>query len=167
MICILICWSFLIHTSSKYFFSNLLLLYFSKTFNLVFIETIFFWNLHFMGLHNICHGPSVGWKKNFQTLKYFRQEWVYWEQRAELVRGAANTVGWLSDRPGRADPLCGLVVNFYSLKTKKIPAGRMALGDWSGCYVVATWWIFYLICTRGLSRLGQESPWQQLLWGLS
>ena len=54
------------------------------------------------------------------------------------MRGAANTAGRLPDRPGRADPLCGLVANFYSLKTKKIPAGRMALGDWSGCYVVDT-----------------------------
>ena len=37
------------------------------------------------------------------------------------------------------DPLCGLVANFYSLKTKKITAVRMALGDWSGCYNVTTW----------------------------
>ena len=25
---------------------------------------------------------------------------------------------------------------FYSLKTKKIPAGRVALDDWLGCYRV-------------------------------
>ena len=29
-----------------------------------------------------------------------------------------------------------LVVNFYSLKTKKIPIGMVALGDWLGCYRV-------------------------------
>ena len=36
----------------------------------------------------------------------------------------------------RAEPSCGLIANFYSLKTKKIPAGSVALGDWSGCYRV-------------------------------
>ena len=35
----------------------------------------------------------------------------------------------------RAEAFCGLVANFYSLK-KKIPAGRVALGDWLGCYRV-------------------------------
>ena len=53
--------------------------------------------------------------------------------------GRCKYSGRLPDRPGRADPPCGLVANFYSLKTKKIPAGRMALGDWSGCYKVVTW----------------------------
>ena len=37
-----------------------------------------------------------------------------------------------------ADPFCGLVVNFYSLKTKKIPAGRVIGQDTIG-------WVFYLI----------------------
>ena len=55
------------------------------------------------------------------------------------MRGAANPAGRLPDGPGRAGPLCGLVANFYSLKTKKIPAGRMALGDWSRYYKVTTW----------------------------
>ena len=27
---------------------------------------------------------------------------------------------------------CGLVANFYSIKAKKIPASRLALGDWLG-----------------------------------
>ena len=35
-------------------------------------------------------------------------------------------------RPGRAYSFHGLIVNFYSLKTKKIPAGRLVLGDWLG-----------------------------------
>ena len=38
--------------------------------------------------------------------------------------------GQLLDRPGRADSFCGLVANFYNLKMKKIPAGRLVLGDW-------------------------------------
>ena len=33
---------------------------------------------------------------------------------------------------GRAEAFCGLIVNFYSLKTKEIPASRLALGDWLG-----------------------------------
>ena len=37
----------------------------------------------------------------------------------------------------RADAFHGLVVNFYSLKTQKIPAGRVALGDWLGYYRVS------------------------------
>ena len=32
--------------------------------------------------------------------------------------------------PGRVDPLHGLVANFSSPKTKKIPAGRVAFGGY-------------------------------------
>jgi len=51
---------------------------------------------------------------------------------------AANTAGRPPERSGGADPFCGLVVNFYSLKTKKIPAGRVIGQDTIG-------WVFYLI----------------------
>ena len=37
------------------------------------------------------------------------------------------------DRPGRGDSFHGLIANFYSLKTKETPAGRLALGDSLGC----------------------------------
>lgn len=30
----------------------------------------------------------------------------------------------------------GLVANFYSLQTKQLPAEKLALGDWFGCYRV-------------------------------
>ena len=98
-------------------------------------------------------------EEEFPDTKYFRKEWVYGEQRAELVRGASNTAGRLPDRPGRAGPLCGLAANFYSLKTKEIPAGRMALGDWSRCYKVTTWWLFCLIWGGGAVwfRLGEPT----------
>ena len=43
--------------------------------------------------------------------------------------GAANTAGRPPARSDRANPFCGLIANFYSLKTKKIPARRVALGD--------------------------------------
>ena len=33
---------------------------------------------------------------------------------------------------GESTIFCGLITNFYNLKTKKIPAGRLALGDWLG-----------------------------------
>ena len=37
--------------------------------------------------------------------------------------------------PGKSTGVgCHRVADFYSLKTKKIPPGRMALGDWLGCY---------------------------------
>ena len=42
--------------------------------------------------------------------------------------GPASAVGRRPDRPRRLNTFPGLVVNFYSLKTKKIPAGRLALG---------------------------------------
>ena len=52
------------------------------------------------------------------------------------MRGPAKTWGCLLHRSGRADAFPELVANFYILKTKKITAGSMALGDWLGCYRV-------------------------------
>ena len=52
--------------------------------------------------------------------------------------GASSTADQPPDRTGRADNFCGLVAHFYSLETKKIPAGRLALGDWLGHYMVIT-----------------------------
>ena len=63
---------------------------------------------------------------------------------------------------GGADPFCVLVVSFYSLKTKKIPAGRVALGDWSECYRVG---ILPNRGARDLDSLGQEISRQQFLCG--
>ena len=40
-----------------------------------------------------------------------------------------------SDMPGRVDPLHGLVANFSSLKTNKIPAGRVALCGYLGAFL--------------------------------
>ena len=45
--------------------------------------------------------------------------------RMELIRVESSRLS-----QGRANPCCGLVVNFYSLKTKNIPAGRVVFGDW-------------------------------------
>ena len=44
----------------------------------------------------------------------------------------ANLSGQPPERQGRGDTFHGLGANFDSLKTKKIPAGGVALGDWLG-----------------------------------
>ena len=36
----------------------------------------------------------------------------------------------------KTEPFSGLVAYFYNLNTKKIPAGKVTLGDWLGCYRV-------------------------------
>ena len=43
--------------------------------------------------------------------------------------GPANTVGQPPDRPGEADCFHGLIANFYSVKTEKIPARSLVLSD--------------------------------------
>ena len=52
--------------------------------------------------------------------------------------GTASAMGRPPDKPERVDSFYGLVANFYSLKTKQIPAGWLALGDWLGLYRVLT-----------------------------
>ena len=47
-------------------------------------------------------------------------------------KGAANAAGQPPDRPGRVDGDREFIANFYILKKKKIPAGRLALGDCLG-----------------------------------
>ena len=46
----------------------------------------------------------------------------------------AGAVGHPLDRYRESRCFHGLVDNFYSLKTKKIPAERLASGDCLGCY---------------------------------
>ena len=43
-----------------------------------------------------------------------------------------STAGQPPDRPGRVDGDREFIANFYILKKKKIPAGRLALGDCLG-----------------------------------
>ena len=83
--------------------------------------------------------------------------------------GTVSSVGRPPDRPGKVDSFHGLIVNFYSLKTKKIPAGRLVLGDWlkrnrvftewasllnreSGNLLVFIWGLLATV-TKGLSQL--------------
>ena len=83
---------------------------------------------------------------------------------------------------GRVNSFCGLIANFHSPKTKKIPAGRLALGDCLGCcWVLPEVGIFvslgvkklvrdYQSDCRGNSYKGAQSAsemswfWAPLLW---
>ena len=93
---------------------------------------------------------------------------------------AVCTVGQ-PDISGKTKNFCGLIAIFYSLKTKKIPAWRLVLGDWLECYMVlagvgifAHWeseslLVIFIglltIVTEGLSQF-QRRPWfwAPLLW---
>ena len=46
-------------------------------------------------------------------------------ERVELIRVEISRLA-----QGRANSFCGLVANFYSLKTKKIPAETVVFGNW-------------------------------------
>ena len=48
------------------------------------------------------------------------------------------TLRTLGQLKGRVDAFHGLLASFYSLKIKKTPSGRVALGDWLGHYRMRT-----------------------------
>ena len=96
-----------------------------------------------------CFGLCTGWKR----ISRHKAEWEnsLLEQET-LLEQAANS------RQSRC--LCGLVVNFYSLKTVKIPAGRVASADWLVCYRVGN---FYLIWGQRASWFRSGGSWKRLL----
>ena len=53
-------------------------------------------------------------------------------------RRGEPTLRTLGQLKGRLDAFHGLLASFYSLKIKKTPAGRVALGDWLGRYRMRT-----------------------------
>ena len=77
------------------------------------------------------------------------------ERRGEFIR--------VGDAQLKGEPLCELVANLYSLKTKKIPTGRLALGHWLGCYRVSDGWVFHLIFHQGTGWFRSRGSRQQLL----
>ena len=84
----------------------------------------------------LCWGnPSMDWKRTSRQ-RVFQKGVSLFRRKCRDNVGIVIAVGWPPDRPGKVDSFCGLIANFYSLKTKKIPAGRLALGDWLGCYSV-------------------------------
>ena len=52
--------------------------------------------------------------------------------------GTLSTAGQPHNRPRRVNSFHELIANFYSLKTKKIPGGKLASGGWLGDYRVFT-----------------------------
>ena len=76
--------------------------------------------------------------KEFPDTEHFRRQWVYYEQRAEIMWVLGNAVGRPPDRPGKADRFHGLIANVYSFRTKQISARSLVLSDWLGRYGVFT-----------------------------
>lgn len=76
--------------------------------------------------------PECEFEKNFQIQSISeRSDLLGTKSRAN--EGSEGRAGQPPDRQGRAEPFSGLVTGFYSLKTKKFLAGRLALGNWLGC----------------------------------
>ena len=69
----------------------------------------------------------MGWKRISRHRAF--QKGVGLRTKRRDNEGTANEASRPPDKPGRVDSFHGLRVHFYSLKTKKIPAGRLALGD--------------------------------------
>ena len=65
----------------------------------------------------------------------------------------------------RIDNFHGLIANFCSLKTKKIPAGRVSLGDQLGFYMVAISVGIFAFSWSGSLQMIIRGFWQQLQWG--
>ena len=79
--------------------------------------------------------------------------------------GTVSSVGRPPDRPGKVDSFHGLIVNFYSLKTKKIPAGRLVLGDWLKRNRVFTEWASLLNWESGSLLVTIRGLWARLQRG--
>ena len=69
----------------------------------------------------------MGWKR-ISRHKAFQKGGSLLRMNCRDNVDPASTVSQPPDRLGRLNSFPGLVVNFYNLKTKKIPAGRLALG---------------------------------------
>ena len=81
----------------------------------------------------ICWGsPNSSWKRISRHSISEGSEFIKNKEYYYLCYRTLQAVGRLSHRTGRVDALRGLVANFYNPETKKIPAGRVALGDWLG-----------------------------------
>ena len=72
-------------------------------------------------------------EKNFQTQSSAERSRFIKNKEQREYRHCERSGLTTSDRPGRVNSFRGLVANFYSLMTKKIPAGRLALGGWLEC----------------------------------
>ena len=77
-------------------------------------------------------------EKNFQIQNISEGSELIKNEEHRLSGHCEHSELTIPDRPGRVDSFHGLTANFYSLKTKKIPAGRLALVDWLGLYSVGS-----------------------------
>ena len=79
---------------------------------------------------------TLSWRSKRRLEKNFQTQSI--AERSEFIKNKEQRQcgQWKhkrptpSDMPGRVDPLHGLVANFSSPKTKKIPAGRVAFGGY-------------------------------------
>ena len=86
------------------------------------------------GDYGNCWGSlNAGWKR-ISRHRAFQKGVKLLRTKSKDKVGTVSTVGRPPDRLGKADSFHGLIANFYSFKTKKIPAGRLVLGDWLGHY---------------------------------
>ena len=74
---------------------------------------------------------NMGWKRISRHGAFQKGASLLRIQSTDKV-GTVSAVGQPPDRPRRVDSFSGLVANFNSLGTKKIPAGKLVLGDWLG-----------------------------------
>ena len=82
---------------------------------------------------------STGWKRISRHRAFQKgMSLLRAKSRDNVGRDNVSTVGWPPDRPGKANNFHELIANFYSLKTKKIPAERLVLDHWLGRYSVFT-----------------------------
>ena len=72
--------------------------------------------------------PNMSLEMNFQT-QSMSEGMSLLRAKSRDKMGPANTVGQPPDRPGEADCFHGLIANFYSVKTEKIPARSLVLSD--------------------------------------
>ena len=74
-----------------------------------------------------------------------------------------SIAGQYPDRLGKAVSFHGLIAKLYTFKTKKIPAGRLMLGDWLGHHRVFTgvgifaWWGVRKLVSDGRGLLGTDA----------
>jgi len=81
----------------------------------------------------------VGWKR-ITRHRAFQKGVSQLRIKSRDNVGTVRAVGQPPDRPGRVNHLCELIVSFYSLKTKKIPASSLASGAWLGHYRCVLEW---------------------------
>ena len=79
----------------------------------------------------------MGWKRISRHTAFQQGASILRTKSRDKV-GTESTVGEPPDRPERVDGFCGLIANFNSLKPKKMPAGRLVLGDRLGRYMLFT-----------------------------